>query len=150
MGLDFAAPVHCTGLGAGVHFGGPAVGCAGLSVPQGPNGDFVGGGPFADHSVSGAAGHHHGGSGAGQADRHHRHHAVLPAAHRAQYLPRLAGGGPGCEGSGPGHGYGPNLSAVACGISAGFSHGVYRRSHRGGERHWLRRVRGLCGRRRSW
>ena len=48
----------------------------------------AGGGPAPDYPCIGPAGHHHGLSGGGQTDRHHRSGLILPAAHCTKYLPR--------------------------------------------------------------
>ena len=107
-------------------------------------------GPAADHSLPGPSGHHHGGAGPRQADGHHRHHPVLPAAHRAEHLPGTPGGGPGCEGSRPGHGHEQALPGADGGVPPGLPHGVHRHPHRGGKRHRHCRVRSFRGRRRLW
>ncbi|CAN4024618.1 putative protein conserved in bacteria, partial [Dysosmobacter welbionis] len=140
--------LHRSGGQPAVHRRGTALGHLGIRLQDRPARHPADCGPAADHSLPGPSGHHHGGAGPRQADGHHRHHAVLPAAHRAEHLLGTPGGGPGCEGSRPGHGHEQALPGADGGVPPGLPHGVHRHPHRGGKRHRHCGIRSFRGRRR--
>ena len=108
----------------------------------------AGGGPAPDYPCIGPAGHHHGLSGGGQTDRHHRSGLILPAAHCTKYLPRPEPSSRLPGGSRERHGHVPDAASAPGGNAPCHPHPLHGNPNRGSQRGGNRRLCRLRGRRR--